>query len=160
MAEMGKQAVAAQKKLLLLNGPNLNMLGRRDPHQYGTFTLQTVEELTRETATRFGLTVDCYQTNHEGCLIERIHDAIERYAGILINAGAWTHTSYALRDAIELTALPAIEVHISDIYKREPFRRISVIHDVCISQVVGLGLDSYRVATEQLCRHLGGSDHA
>ena len=159
MTETAKQEAAVQKKLLLLNGPNLNMLGRRDPRQYGTFTLQTVEELARETAKRFSMTVDCYQTNHEGCLIERIHGATGCYAGILINAGAWTHTSYALRDAIELTALPAIEVHISDIYKREPFRRVSVIHDVCISQVVGLGLDSYRVATEQLCRHLGGTDH-
>ena len=160
MAETENRTEKKPIRLLLLNGPNLNMLGRRDPRQYGTFTLQTVEQLTRETAKRFGMTVDCYQSNHEGCLIERVHDAISHYAGILINAGAWTHTSYALRDAIELTSLPAVEVHISDIYKREPFRRISVIHDVCISQVVGLGLDSYRVATEQLCRHLGGSDHA
>ena len=159
MTESDNRTGTSQKKVLLLNGPNLNMLGRRDPRQYGTFTLQTVEELTQKTARRFGIAVDCFQTNHEGCLIERIHDAIGHYAGILINAGAWTHTSYALRDAIELTALPAIEVHISDIYKREPFRRVSVIHDVCISQVVGLGLDSYRVATEQLCRHLGGTEH-
>jgi 3-dehydroquinate dehydratase-2 len=150
---------SGRKRLLLLNGPNLNMLGRRDPRQYGTFTLQTAEALTRETAAGCGCDVDCFQTNHEGALIDRIHDAIGRYDGILINAGAWTHTSYALRDAIELTALPAVEVHISDIYKREPFRRISVIHDVCIGQVVGLGLDSYRVATEKLCSHLKGTGH-
>lgn len=135
------------------------MLGHRDPRQYGTFTLQAVEKLTEETAAGFGMAVDCYQTNHEGRLIDRIHDAIGRYDGILINAGAWTHTSYALRDAIELTALPTVEVHISDIYQREPFRRISVIHDVCIDQVVGLGLDSYRVAAEKLCRHLKGTGH-
>ncbi len=146
-------------RLLLLNGPNLNMLGRRDPRQYGTFDLAAVEALTRETADRFGMTADCFQTNHEGCLIDRIHEAIGQYDGILINAGAWTHTSYALRDAIDLTALPTVEVHISDIYKREPFRRISVIHDVCIDQVVGLGLDSYRVATEKLCMHLKGTGH-
>jgi 3-dehydroquinate dehydratase II len=144
-------------RLLLLNGPNLNMLGRRDPRQYGAFNLAAVEALTRETAERFGMAVDCFQTNHEGCLIDRIHEAIGQYDGILINAGAWTHTSYALRDALELTELPAMEVHISDIYKREPFRRVSVIHDVCVGQVVGLGLDSYRVAAEQLCRRLKGT---
>lgn len=143
-------------RLLLLNGPNLNMLGRRDPKQYGTFTLADVETLVRETADRFGCAADCYQSNHEGDLIDRIHESIGRYQGILINAGALTHTSYALRDAIELCGLPVMEVHISDIHKREPFRRISVIHDVCSGQIAGFGLDSYRLAVEQLCRMLKG----
>lgn len=143
-----------KSKLLLLNGPNLNMLGRRDPHHYGTFTLKTAENLVCETAAPFGFSVDCFQTNHEGQMIEKIHEALDLYDGILINAGAWTHTSYALRDALELTGLPILEIHISDINQREPFRRISVIRDVCIGQVAGLGLESYRVATEQLCHYL------
>ncbi|NLO34867.1 MAG: type II 3-dehydroquinate dehydratase [Clostridiaceae bacterium] len=143
-------------RLLLLNGPNLNMLGRRDPRQYGTFSLADVEDITRQAAARLGYAVDCFQTNHEGSLIDTIHTAMNRYDGILINAGAWTHTSYALRDALELTGLPVLEIHISDIYRREPFRRISVIHEVCLDQVVGLGLDSYRVAAEKLCHHLKG----
>jgi len=148
-------------RLLLLNGPNLNMLGRRDPKQYGTFTLADVEALVLETAVRYSYAVDCFQSNHEGDLIDRIHDAIGRHQGILINAGALTHTSYALRDAIELCGLPVMEVHISDIHKREPFRRISVIHDVCCGQIAGFGLDSYRLAVEQLCHLLkGNQSHA
>jgi 3-dehydroquinate dehydratase-2 len=148
-------------RLLLLNGPNLNMLGRRDPSQYGTFTLETVEQTVIAAAAAQGWSVDCCQSNHEGVLIDRIHAAIGQYDGILFNAGALTHTSYALRDAIELCAMPVMEIHISDISKREPFRRISVIHPVCCGQVAGFGLDSYRLGTEQLCQILkGGTDHA
>ncbi|HBP38073.1 MAG TPA: type II 3-dehydroquinate dehydratase [Clostridiales bacterium] len=152
MSELPKTSA----RLLLLNGPNLNMLGRRDPKQYGTFTLADVEELTRRTAAGFGYGLDCFQSNHEGDLVDRIQAAIGQYAGILINAGALTHYSYALRDAIELCGLPVMEIHISDIYKREPFRHLSVIHPVCCGQVVGLGLDSYRLGTEQLCQVLKG----
>lgn len=143
-------------RLLLLNGPNLNMLGHRDPAQYGTFTLADVENLVRETAGLFGFATDCFQSNHEGDLIDRIHAAMMLSDGILLNAGALTHTSYALRDAIELCGLPVMEIHISDIQKRELFRQVSVIHDVCHGQVAGLGLDSYRLATEQICRYLKG----
>lgn len=140
------------RRLLLLNGPNLNMLGRRDPRQYGTFTLDEVERLTAAAAAASGFAVDCFQSNHEGDLVDRIQAAIGQYAGILINAGALTHYSYALRDAIDLTGLPVMEIHISDILKREPFRQVSVIHAVCCGQVAGFGLDSYRLGTEQLCR--------
>lgn len=143
-------------RLLLIDGPNLNMLGRRDPAQYGTFTLADVERLVQETAAQCGYEADCYQSNHEGDLIDRIHAAMAGYEGILINAGALTHTSYALRDAIELCGLPVMEVHISDIHKREPFRQISVIHTVCCGQIAGFGLDSYRLAVEQLCKLLKG----
>lgn len=143
-------------RLFLLNGPNLNMLGRRDPAQYGTFTLADVEYLVQATAAQCGFQADCYQSNHEGDLIDRIHAAMTGYEGILINAGALTHTSYALRDAIELCGLPVMEVHISDIHKREPFRQISVIHAVCCGQIAGFGLDSYRLAVEQLCKILKG----
>lgn len=149
------------RKLLLLNGPNLNMLGRRDPKQYGTFTLANVEALTRLIAADRDFGLDCFQSNYEGALVERIQQAIGQYAGILLNAGALTHYSYALRDAIELCGLPVMEIHISDIHKREPFRQISVIHPVCCGQVAGFGLDSYRLGTEQLCRLLeGGNDES
>lgn len=144
-------------RLLLLNGPNLNMLGRRDPKQYGTFTLADVEQLTRETAVSHGWELDCFQSNHEGDLVDRIQQAIGVYEGILLNAGALTHYSYSLRDAIELCRLPVMEIHISDIQKREPFRQISVIHEVCCGQIAGLGLDSYRVGTDKLCRLLKGT---
>lgn len=147
-------------RLLLLNGPNLNMLGRRDPGQYGTFTLSDVETLTRQTAENLGFELDCYQSNHEGDLVDRIQLAMGVYAGILLNAGALTHYSYSLRDAIELCRLPVMEIHISDIHKREPFRQVSVIHPVCCGQVAGFGIDSYRLGTEQLCRLLKGSQDA
>jgi len=149
-----------RSRLLLLNGPNLNMLGRRDPEKYGTFTLTDVEELTRATAMGEGFTLDCFQSNHEGALVDRIQQAMDHYAGILLNAGALTHYSYALRDAIELCRLPVMEIHISDIHKREPFRSISVIHPVCCGQVAGFGIDSYRLGTEQLCRLLKGKQDA
>lgn len=145
-----------QPALLLINGPNLNMLGRRDPEQYGTFTLADVEALTRETAARFGFALDCCQSNHEGVLVDCIQQAMGVYAGMIINAGALTHYSYSLRDAIELCQLPVMEVHISDIHKREPFRRVSVIEPVCRGQVAGLGIKSYQVGTERLCRLLKG----
>ncbi|HAL73532.1 MAG TPA: type II 3-dehydroquinate dehydratase [Clostridiales bacterium] len=143
-------------RLLLINGPNLNMLGKRDPAKYGIFTLADVEKLTREVAAAQGYDLDCFQSNHEGDLVDRIQQAMGVYDGILLNAGALTHYSYALRDAIELCRLPVMEIHISDIHKREPFRSISVIHPVCCGQVAGFGIDSYRLGTEQLCRLLKG----
>jgi len=143
-------------KLLLLHGPNLNMLGRRDPRQYGTFTLADVEALVGAVAVRYGFNVDCFQSNYEGALIDRIQQAIGCYDGILFNAGALTHTSYALRDAIDLCGLPVLEIHISDIHKREPFRQISVIQPVCCGQIAGFGLDGYRMGAERLCRQLKG----
>ncbi|MEA4889471.1 MAG: type II 3-dehydroquinate dehydratase [Clostridiaceae bacterium] len=148
----------AHNRLLLLHGPNLNMLGRRDPRQYGTFTLKDVETLVVQTAARYAFSVDCFQSNAEGDLIDRIQQAMDVYDGILINAGALTHTSYALRDAIELCNLPVLEIHISDIHKREPFRRISVIQPVCCGQIAGFGLDGYRMAADHLCRRLKGMD--
>jgi 3-dehydroquinate dehydratase II len=145
--DMGKQI----RKLLLINGPNLNMLGKRDPAIYGTFTLVDVETLSRRTAAENGCEMDCFQSNHEGGLIDRIQQAIGRYDGILVNAGALTHYSYALRDALELFPMPVMEVHISDISKREEFRRLSVIRPVCSGFVAGFGLDSYRIAVEKIC---------
>jgi len=138
--------------VLLINGPNLAMLGRRDPAQYGTFTLKNVEAAFTAKAKALGVEARCFQSNHEGDLVEAIHGAMGTADGIVINAGAYTHTSYALLDALALTQLPAMEVHISDIHRREPFRAISVIQPACVGQVCGLGLDSYLVGLERLVK--------
>ena len=141
-------------RLLLLNGPNMNMLGMRDPAQYGHWTLTDVEDDTRKAAMARGFRLDAVQSNYEGRLIDLIQEARLRYDGILLNAAAFTHTSIALRDAIEACGIPVYEVHMSDIHKREPFRRLSVIEPVCQAQISGLGLKSYLVALEQLCDQL------
>ena len=138
--------------VLLINGPNLAMLGRRDPAQYGTFTLKNVEAAFTAKAKALGVEARCFQSNHEGDLVEAIHGAMGTADGIVINAGAYTHTSYALLDALALTQIPAMEVHISDIHRREPFRAISVIQPACVGQVCGLGLDSYLVGLERLVK--------
>lgn len=143
-------------RLLLLNGPNLNMLGRRDPTQYGRFTLADVEAAVRAAATVRGYALDAAQSNHEGALVDLIQQARGSHDGILLNAGALTHYSYALRDAIADCGIPVIEVHISDIHKREPFRRISVIEPVCAAQISGLGLKSYTVAVDRVCDLIEG----
>ncbi len=140
----------ASRTLLLLNGPNLNLLGHRDPTQYGSFTLADVEAKARTTANLKHFFLDCFQSNHEGELIDLIQVASSRYAGILFNAGAFTHTSYALRDAIDACGIPVFEIHISDITLREPFRQLSVIRPVCAGQVKGLGLESYTVGAQEL----------
>lgn len=137
--------------ILLINGPNLNMLGKRDPKQYGTFTLPDVEKLSVETAFSRGYKLECFQSNYEGAIIEKIHSAMSTVDGIVINPGAFTHYSYAILDAIDLSGLPAIETHISDISTREPFRRISVIAPACCGQVMGLGINSYTQAIHLLC---------
>jgi len=154
------QARPFKRRLLLMNGPNLNLLGRRDPAQYGSFTLADVESRSRAAAHAAGFALDCFQSNHEGELVDLIQAASSRYAGILLNAGALTHYSYALRDAIDACRIPVMEIHISDIAKREPFRQLSVIHPVCAGQVKGLGLDSYLVGIQDLADILeqGGID--
>ncbi len=137
-------------RLLLLNGPNLNMLGRRDPAHYGSFTLADAERAAQGEARRLGYRLDAYQSNYEGALVDVIQRSAGRYRGIVINAGALTHYSYALHDALELCGLPAIEVHISDIHAREPWRRVSVIRPACRDQVAGLGIDSYTEGVRRL----------
>jgi len=138
-------------KILLINGPNLNMLGKRDPEVYGTFTLADTEKLSIETAFERGFKLDCFQSNYEGAIIEKIHDAMDEYDGIIINPGAFTHYSYAISDAIDLCGLPVVETHISDISKREDFRKLSVLASVCCSQIKGLGIKSYKRGVEILC---------
>ena len=137
-------------KILLMNGPNLDMLGVREPEIYGTDTLADLEQMVVRYALGRGADVTCYQSNHEGDLIETIHAAQGAYDGIVYNPGAHTHYSYALRDAVASVDVPVVEVHISDIDAREPFRRISVIAPVCVAQVKGLGLEGYCRAVDIL----------
>ena len=137
--------MAAKKKplVLLVHGPNLNLLGEREPEIYGRTTLKEINAMVAKEARSLGLSVLAFQSNGEGALIDFLHKNRKRAAGIVINPGAYTHYSYALRDAISSVQLPAVEVHLSDISKREEFRRHSVIKDVCIAQVSGLGARSY-----------------
>lgn len=137
-------------KILLLNGPNLNMLGIREPGVYGYDTLASLEARVKEYGAERGCLVDAYQSNHEGKLIDIIHAAHWNYDGIVYNPGAHTHYSYALRDAIGSIDTPCVEVHISDINAREPFRAISVIEPVCIAQVKGKGIPGYFEAIDIL----------
>ncbi|MGP3536709.1 type II 3-dehydroquinate dehydratase [Microbacterium sp. RD1] len=131
------------RRLLLVNGPNLNLLGTREPEIYGTATLADVERLTAEAAAGRGFEVRAVQSNHEGALIDAIHDAREDCSGIVINAGGYTHTSVALRDALSAVSLPIAEVHISDLSAREPFRQHSYIADIAAVHVVGEGVAGY-----------------
>lgn len=138
------------KRILLLNGPNLNMLGVREPEIYGRDTLDTIEAEVVAYGTERDVQVDCFQSNHEGVLIDKIHEAHWRYDGIVYNPGAHTHYSYALRDAIGSIDTPVVEVHLSDIDAREPFRAISVIEPVCIAQIKGKGKVGYKEAIDLL----------
>jgi 3-dehydroquinate dehydratase-2 len=148
--------VPATPQILVLNGPNLNMLGVREPTIYGRETLADVESLCRETAGRLGLEADCRQSNIEGELVTWIQQARGKMAGIVINAGAYTHTSVALLDALTLSELPVIEVHLSNIYKREAFRHKSYISPVARGVLCGFGAHGYVLALEGLARMVKG----
>ena len=130
--------------VLVLNGVNLNMLGHRDPAQYGTTTLVQIDERLQALGQELGATVTCFQTNHEGAMCERIHQAfLDHVDAVVINAGAWTHSSYAIRDALAILKCPIVEVHMSNIHAREPFRQHSYIAPIARGQICGFGVDSY-----------------
>ncbi|GAA0775791.1 type II 3-dehydroquinate dehydratase [Castellaniella ginsengisoli] len=134
-------------KILVLHGINLNMFGQRDPKQYGTTTLAQINARLGELAGELGAEIECFQSNCEGTLCERIHRAhSDGTQAVLINAGAWTHYSYGIRDALAILTVPIIEVHMSNIHAREPFRHNSVIAEVCQGQIAGFGADSYLLA--------------
>jgi 3-dehydroquinate dehydratase-2 len=133
-------------KILVIHGPNLNLLGKREPDIYGTFTLDDINKRLAVLAGELGVEVLFYQSNHEGELVQRIQEAMGVCQAIVINPGAYTHTSVALRDAISSTGIPTVETHISNIYKREEFRKHSYISGVAVGQITGFGADSYLLA--------------
>lgn len=135
------------KKILVLNGINLNMFGQRDPAQYGTITLSEIDTRLKALGQELGVDVECFQTNFEGAMCERIHQAHrDAVDAVLINAGAWTHYSYGIRDALAILKAPIFEVHMSNIHAREEFRHQSVIAGIARGQICGLGVDSYLLA--------------
>lgn len=142
--------VSDDRRLLLVNGPNLNLLGTREPDVYGTATLDDVVDLVERTADEMGFAVSAVQSNHEGVLVDAIHDAREDCVGIVINPGGLTHTSVVLRDALTGVGLPFAEVHLSDVHAREEFRRFSYLSDVAAVVVVGEGVDGYARAVREL----------
>ena len=145
-------------RILVLNGPNLNMLGVREPAIYGSTTLKDIESLCVQTGAEVGLSVVCKQSNHEGVMIDAIHDALtQSMAGIVINAGAYTHTSIALHDALKMTGLPVMEVHLSNVYARESFRHHSTISSVASGVLCGLGVDGYVFALRRLANLLAST---
>jgi 3-dehydroquinate dehydratase II len=140
--------------ILALHGPNLNLLGQREPGIYGSLTLAEINRLLAEEGLKLQAKVFPLQSNHEGILVDTIHGALGQYQGILINAGAYTHTSVALRDAIAAVNLPTVEVHLSNIYRREDFRHYSYIAPVAIGQISGFGSQSYLLGLKALVHHL------
>jgi 3-dehydroquinate dehydratase-2 len=141
-------------RVLLLNGPNLNLLGLREPGLYGAQTLAQIEAALAERAGALGVELECFQSNHEGALVDRIHAARAAADGILINAGAFTHTSVALRDALLGVAIPYVELHLSNVHAREPFRHHSFLADRAVGVIGGFGPTSYSLALEGLVAHL------
>ncbi len=149
---------ARPKRLLLVNGPNLNLLGTREPQIYGTATLADVEKLVRTTASELGYEVNAIQSNHEGVLIDAIHEARQTCAGVVINAGALTHTSVALRDALVAAELLVAEVHISNVHRREEFRHHSYVSGVADAIFIGAGVPGYAYAVRHLVSLLSAAD--
>ncbi|PKQ11827.1 MAG: type II 3-dehydroquinate dehydratase [Alphaproteobacteria bacterium HGW-Alphaproteobacteria-1] len=140
--------------ILILNGPNLNLLGTRQPEVYGRTTLADIETMCRAHAETLGIDLEFAQSNHEGALVDAIHDARGRHGGIILNAGAYTHTSVALMDAISSAELPTIELHLSNVHARESFRHISYISKVAVGVICGFGAQGYILALDAMRGHL------
>jgi 3-dehydroquinate dehydratase-2 len=141
-------------RIEVMHGVNLNMLGQRDPAQYGTLTLAQLEQRIAEDADELGLEVRFTQTNSETEFVEHLHGLLGMADGAILNPGAWSHYAWAIRDALEIAALPAVEVHLSDVKAREPWRRVSVIEELCLTSVSGQGVAGYRVALTRLREEL------
>ena len=144
--------IGASNRIEVLHGVNLDMLGKRDPEHYGTLTLIELEVRIRHWARQMSLEVSFFQTNFEGEYVERLHLMPELADALIVNPGAWTHYSFAIRDALEIAAKPTIEVHLSDVDSREEWRRTSVLKGLCLETIAGRGLDGYRLALERLKR--------
>jgi len=140
--------------ILVIHGPNLNLLGQREPEVYGSLTMDEINRRLQDYASGQDMTLRVFQSNHEGSLIDALHDAMEWADGVVINPGAYTHTSYALRDAISAVGLPVVEVHMSNVHERERFRHRSLLAPACLGQVVGFGWRSYLLGLQALRSHL------
>ena len=151
---MIQQLVLSHFNILVLHGPNLNLLGWREPQIYGSTTLDRINQILEEDSKRLQARISCLQSNHEGELVDAIHEAREKHQGIIINAGAYTHTSIAIRDALAAVKIPTVEVHLSNIYQREEFRHHSYISAIAIGQISGFGVESYRLGLQALVNYL------
>ena len=146
------EPLSEKQAILVIHGPNLNMLGKREPEVYGKATLDDINTALKETANRLGVHVEAFQSNHEGAIVDKIQEIMNSHQGLIINPGAYTHTSVAIRDALLLLSMPVVEVHLSNIYRREPFRHHSMVAGVATGQISGLGSDGYILALEYLAR--------
>jgi len=152
------QVSRPQYRVLVVHGPNLNLLGQREPDVYGRLTLDQIDQCLHDYAAKTAIELRIVQSSYEGAIIEAIHQAGEWANGLVINPGAYTHYSYAIRDAIAGVGLPAVEVHLSNVYAREPFRHTSVTAPVCVGQIAGFGWQSYRLGLEALIGWLVAAD--
>lgn len=141
-------------KILVINGVNMNMLGLREPEKYGSMTLKDLEKDLYAYSFKLGIDIETFQSNFEGEIVEKIHSAKENFDGIVINAGAYTHTSVAIRDAISAVNIPVVEVHMTNIYKREEFRHHSYLAPVCVGQISGFGADSYKLGLNAIAEYV------
>jgi 3-dehydroquinate dehydratase-2 len=141
---------SSRKKILVIHGPNLNLLGKREPHIYGHQSLEEIDGQLKKQGQKLGIDVITFQSNHEGAIVEEIQGAMGKYHGIIINPAAYTHTSVAIRDALAMLDVPVIEIHLSNIHKREPFRHTSMIADIVAARIAGFGAHGYLLALEGL----------